>query len=72
MSCYDDAVKEIRVNGGKLMSGCAVAPNGIRYAHCWVERDGIIIDSWKWEFHSGWNGSPAVELHLTKGKKWML
>jgi len=66
MSCYDDAVEEIRKNGGELMSGNAIAEDGVRYAHCWVNRDGIVIDSWNWKDHSGWNGNPPVEFHLPK------
>lgn len=53
LNCHDAHVRELRRRGeGELHYGWAVAPDGVRYQHCWIRTpEGILDDLFGWTGH---------------------
>jgi len=51
LNCYDTHAVEAYTNGGELAYGTAIGPDGERYSHVWVERNGGILDKFEWTDH---------------------
>jgi len=51
LNCYDTHAVEVYNNGGELVYGTAIGPDGKRHSHVWVERNGGILDKFEWTYH---------------------
>lgn len=51
LNCFDTHVLEVFFNQGDLQIGTAIGPDGQRYAHTWVVRNGQIVDLFHWTGH---------------------
>lgn len=50
LNCYDSHIKEMTI-GDEMHYGWAIGPNENKYQHCWIVRNGKIIDLFNWENH---------------------
>jgi len=50
LNCHQVHVKAMEP-GDELRYGWAIAPDGNRYQHCWLKRDGQIVDLYNWTYH---------------------
>lgn len=51
LNCYSIHLLDVANNGGSLVYGTAIGPDGNRYGHCWVERDNVVVDRFGWAEH---------------------
>jgi hypothetical protein len=50
LNCHDAHVNAM-VKGDELHYGYALGPNDDRYQHCWIVREGELIDLFNWTDH---------------------
>lgn len=52
LNCFQIHTVELMLSeGGKLQYGTAIAPDGHRHSHTWIEKDRKIIDLFNWTEH---------------------
>lgn len=52
LNCFQVHTIEILLSEkGKLQYGTAIAPDGHRHSHTWIEKNGKIFDIFNWEEH---------------------
>jgi hypothetical protein len=50
LNCHDAHVERM-VEGDELHYGWALGPEEIRYQHCWIVRNGQLLDLFNWTCH---------------------
>lgn len=66
LNCFQIHSVKNEIEKGKLVYGTAIAPDGHRHSHTWIDKNGKIIDLFNWTDHKPEGGANKIDKNEIK------